>query len=161
MSAPRFDQTDKRILEILQENAKITNAQLSKEIGLSPAPTLERVKKLEANGVIKSYHANLDQHEIGLGVSTFITVTLVGHKKDYINTFVERINQIPEVVECHHITGQGDFMLKVVSADIASYQKLILEVISEIPEIDDMQSTVILSTFKNSKVMPLPEAVSK
>jgi len=83
-------------------------------------------------------------------------VTLVGHKKDYITTFVERINQIPEVVECHHITGQGDFILKVVSADIASYQKLILEVISEIPEIDDMQSTVILSTFKNSKVMPLP-----
>lgn len=161
MSAPRFDQTDKRILEILQENAKITNAQLSKEIGLSPAPTLERVKKLETNGVIKSYHAFLDQQEIGLGVSTFITVTLVGHRKDYINSFVERINQIPEVVECHHITGQGDFMLKVVSADISSYQKLILEVISEIPEIDDMQSTVILSTFKNSKVMPLPEAVSK
>jgi DNA-binding Lrp family transcriptional regulator len=156
MSNYKFDQTDKRILEILQENAKITNAQLSKEIGLSPAPTLERVKKLETNGVIKSYHAQLDQQEIGLGVSTFITVTLVGHKKDYITTFVERINQIPEVVECHHITGQGDFILKVVSADIASYQKLILEVISEIPEIDDMQSTVILSTFKNSKVMPLP-----
>lgn len=161
MSTYKFDHTDKRILEILQENAKITNAQLSKEIGLSPAPTLERVKKLETNGVIKSYHAQLDQHEIGLGVSTFITVTLVGHKKDYIATFVERINEIPEVVECHHITGQGDFMLKVVAADIPSYQKLILEVISEIPEIDDMQSTVILSTFKNSKVMPLPSTVIK
>lgn len=157
MSGYKFDQTDRRILEILQENAKITNAQLSKEIGLSPAPTLERVKKLETNGVIKSYHALLDPKEIGLGVSTFITVTLVGHRKEYIDTFVDRINQIPEVVECHHITGQGDFMLKVVSADITSYQKLILEVISEIPEIDDMQSTVILSTFKSSNVMPLPE----
>lgn len=152
----KFDFIDRRILEILQENAKITNAQLSKEIGLSPAPTLERVKKLENNGVIKSYHAKLDPAEIGLGVSTFITVTLVGHKKDFIARFVERINSIPEVIECHHITGAGDFLLRVVSSDIASYQKLILEVISEIPEIDDMQSTVILSTFKDSKVMPIP-----
>jgi DNA-binding Lrp family transcriptional regulator len=152
----KFDQTDKNILEILQSDAKITNAQLSKEIGLSPAPTLERVKKLENSGVIKSYHALLDQHEIGLGVSTFITVTLQGHRKDFIQKFVDRVASIPEVVECHHITGQGDFMLKVVAADIPSYQKLILETISEIPEIDDMQSTVILSTFKNSKVLPIP-----
>lgn len=161
MSNYKFDQTDKKILEILQDNAKITNAQLSKEIGLSPAPTLERVKKLENIGVIKSYHAQLDQHEIGLGVSTFISVTLVGHKKDYINSFVQRILEVPEIVECHHITGQGDFILKVVAPDIPAYQKLVTEVISEIPEIDDMQSTVILSTFKNSKVMPIPEVLVK
>ncbi|MES2388552.1 MAG: Lrp/AsnC family transcriptional regulator [Bacteroidota bacterium] len=154
----KFDATDRKILEILQENAKITNAQLSKEIGLSPAPTLERVKKLEVAGVIQSYHAKLDPAEIGLGVSTFIQVTLLGHKKDYITSFVKRIKEIPEVVECHHITGHGDFILKVVAADIASYQKLILETISEIPEIDDMQSIVILSTFKDSKIMPIPAA---
>lgn len=156
MSNHRFDATDRKILEILQENAKITNAQLSKEIGLSPAPTLERVKKLENAGVIRSYHARLDPMEIGLGVGTFMKVTLVGHKKDYIESFVRRINEIPEVVECHHVTGQGDFLLKVVSADISTYQKLVLEVISEIPEIDDMQTMVILSTFKDSKVMPIP-----
>ena len=154
----KFDTIDRKILEILQENAKITNAQLSKEIGLSPAPTLERVKKLELAGIITSYHAKLDHQEIGLGVSTFITVTLVGHKKDFIARFVDRINEIPEIVECHHITGAGDFILRVVASDIASYQKLILEVISEIPEIDDMQSTVILSTFKDSKVMPIPNS---
>jgi Lrp/AsnC family transcriptional regulator, leucine-responsive regulatory protein len=153
----KFDQIDRNILDILQSNAKITNAQLSKEIGLSPAPTLERVKKLENQGVIVSYHAKLNLQEIGLGVSTFVQVTLVGHKKDYISRFVERINEIPEVVECHHITGQGDFILKIVSADITSYQKLMLEVISEIPEIDNMQSIIILSTFKDSKVMPIPD----
>jgi Lrp/AsnC family leucine-responsive transcriptional regulator len=152
----KFDQIDRKILDILQANAKITNAQLSKEIGLSPAPTLERVKKLENAGVIKSYHAMLNPQEIGLGVSTFIQVTLVGHRKEFINTFVGRINEIPEVVECHHVTGQGDFLLKVVAANINSYQKLILEVISEIPEIDNLQSIVILSTFKDSKVMPIP-----
>ncbi len=154
----KFDQIDRNILDILQSNAKITNAQLSKEIGLSPAPTLERVKKLENQGVIMSYHAKLNLQEIGLGVSTFVQVTLVGHKKDYISRFVDRINEIPEVVECHHITGQGDFILKIVSADITSYQKLMLEVISEIPEIDNMQSIIILSTFKDSKVMPIPDA---
>ena len=158
MSNYKFDSIDRHILEILQENAKITNAQLSKEIGLSPAPTLERVKKLENADVISSYHAKLNPQEIGLGVSTFITVTLVGHKAEYIERFVKRINEIPEVVECHHITGQGDFMLKVVAQDISSYQKLILEVISEIPEIDDIQSIIILSTFKDSKVMPIPAA---
>lgn len=154
----KFDQIDRNILEILQANAKITNAQLSKEIGLSPAPTLERVKKLENQGVILSYHAKLNHHEIGLGVSTFVQVTLVGHKKEFISRFVNRINEIPEVVECHHITGQGDFILKIVAADIESYQKLMLEVISEIPEIDNMQSIIILSTFKDSKVMPIPAA---
>jgi Lrp/AsnC family leucine-responsive transcriptional regulator len=152
----KFDQIDRNILEILQANAKITNAQLSKEIGLSPAPTLERVKKLENQGVILSYHAKLNLQEIGLGVSTFVQVTLVGHKKEFINRFVGRINEISEVVECHHITGQGDFILKIVAADIESYQKLMLEVISEIPEIDNMQSIIILSTFKDSKVMPIP-----
>jgi DNA-binding Lrp family transcriptional regulator len=115
-------------------------------------------QKIENNNVISSYHAKLNPQEIGLGVSTFITVTLVGHKAEFIDRFVKRINEIPEVVECHHITGQGDFMLKVVAADISSYQKLILEVISEIPEIDDIQSIIILSTFKDSKVMPIPAA---
>jgi DNA-binding Lrp family transcriptional regulator len=156
MSSPLFDPIDRKILSILQDNGKITNAQLSIDVGLSPAPTLERVKKLEKNGVIESYHAHLSKQEIGLGVSTFVHVALVGHRKGIVDDFVRQIIEIPEVVECHHITGQGDFILKVVSKDIASYQKLLVEVINEIPEIDNTQSTVILSTFKESKVMPIP-----
>ena len=155
----KLDKIDKQILGILQHNGKITNAQLSKEVGLSPAPTLERVKKLEQSGVIHSYHAQVDPSKIGLGVSTFIHVTLVSHKKSSINSFVEQINKIDEVVECHHITGQGDFILKVVSTNIEDYQQLMLEVICEIPEIDDLQSTIILSTFKDSKKMPIPNSV--
>jgi Lrp/AsnC family leucine-responsive transcriptional regulator len=152
----KLDQIDRKILEILQANAKITNAQLSKEVGLSPAPTLERVKKLESSGLIQSYHAQLDTHKIGLGVSTFVQVTLVGHKKQYIDAFVEKISHIDEIIECHHITGSGDFILKVIAKDISAYQKLMLERVSEIEEIDSMQSMVILSTFKNSKVLPIP-----
>lgn len=155
----KFDKIDRKILEILQKSAKITNAQLSKDIGLSPAPTLERVKKLENLGVINSYHAKLDISKIGLGVTTFVLVTLSGHNKENIDKFIEEINTIDEVIECHHITGAGDFILKVISKDIPAYQKLMLEKVSDIKVVDNMQSMVVLSTFKDSKVMPIPDSI--
>ena len=151
----KVDNIDKKILEILQSRAKITNAKLSEEIGLSPAPTLERVKKLEQMGIINSYHAKLNIEKIGLGVTTFVLATLNGHNRANIEGFVEAINKIPEVVECHHITGAGDFILKVIAKDIASYQKLMLEKVSDIKQVDNMQSMVVLSTFKDSKVIPM------
>lgn len=151
----KIDEIDKKILEILQSRAKITNAKLSEEIGLSPAPTLERVKKLEQMGIINSYHAKLNTEKIGLGVTTFVLATLNGHNRTNIEGFVEAINKVPEVIECHHITGAGDFILKVVAKDIASYQKLMLEKVSDIPQVDNMQSMVVLSTFKDSKVVPM------
>ena len=152
----KLDKIDRKILEILQADGKITNAQLSKEIGLSPAPTLERVKKLETSGLIKSYHAQLDTQMLGLGVSIFILISLSSHKLNQINTFIEKVNKIPEVIECHHITGSGDFMLKVLTTDIPSYQKLILDKLSQIEEIGNMQSMVVLANYKQSKVMPIP-----
>ena len=153
----KLDPTDRKILEILQSNAKITNANLATKIGLSPAPTLERVKKLENSGVIKSYHAMLNTDTVGLGVSTFVMVSLKGHNKDNIDKFIQSIEEIAEIIECHHITGSGDFILKIISSDISSYQRLMLEKVSNIDVVDNMQSMVILSTFKNSKVMPIPE----
>ena len=152
----KLDQIDRKVLDILQANAKIITPQLSKEIGLSPAPTLERVKKLEQHGIIQSYHAQLDREKVGLGVTTFIQGSLVGHKKDVTDSFVKRVREIPEIIECHHITGSGDFLLKVISKDIASYQKLLLECINEIEEVANTQTMVILSTFKESKVLPIP-----
>jgi Lrp/AsnC family leucine-responsive transcriptional regulator len=154
-TSQKIDATDRKILEILQRNSNITNAQLAKEIGLSPAPTLERVNKLEISGIIKSYHAVVDPASVGLGVSTFVMVTLKGHNKENINKFISEINGIDEVVECHHITGAGDFILKVVSADITSYQQLMLDKVSNIEVVDSLQSIVILSTFKNSKSLPI------
>lgn len=153
---PKFDPTDLKILEILQTNSNITNAQLAQEIGLSPAPTLERVKKLENAGVIKSYHAVIDHASVGLGVSTFVMVTIKGHNRDNIDKFIKAISDIKEVVECHHVTGQADFIMRVVCSDIPAYQKLMLEKVSNIEVVDGMQSMVILSTFKESKVIPIP-----
>ncbi len=151
----KLDAIDRKILELLQANSNITNAQLAQEVGLSPAPTLERVKKLETQGVIKSYHAVVDMASVGLGVCTFVTVSLKGHNKDNIAKFIKAISDIPEVVECHHVTGQADFILKVVAPDIPAYQNLMLEKVTNIEVVDNMQSTVILSTFKDSRVLPI------
>jgi DNA-binding Lrp family transcriptional regulator len=156
-TSPKLDKVDRKILEILQRNAKITNAQLSKEIGLSPAPTLERVKKLEQSGVIDSYHAKLNTAKIGLGISTFVQIKLTAHDKESIRTFIEAINKIEEVIECHHVTGSSDFILRVIAKDIASYQQLMLDKVNEVPVVDSLQSLVILSTFKDSKTLPVPE----
>lgn len=151
----KLDDIDRNILKILQSNAKITNARLAGEIGLSPAPTLERVKKLEKNGIIKSYHATLDEHLMGLKVSTFVLVTLRRHNKENIGQFLDAIQKVDEVIQCYHITGSGDLLLKIVTRDIASYQQLILDKISEIKVVDNLQSMVILSTLKNSHSLPL------
>lgn len=156
MSINKLDQIDHKLLEILQSNGKITNAQLSKDVGLSPAPTLERVKKLEQSGIIKSYHAQIEREKVGLGVMTFVQVTLSGHRKSITEAFVKRISEIPEIIECHHVTGSCDFLLKVIAKDISSYQKLIMDSINEIEEVANTQTMVILSTFKESKVLPIP-----
>ncbi len=153
-STVKLDKIDLKILEILQSNAKITNAQLSIDIGLSPAPTLERVKKLETQGYIKSYHAKLDSAKLGIGVTTFVMASLKAHSKQHIEQFVSEISKIDEVIECHHVTGSGDFMLKVVSKDISTYQQLMLEEVSDIGGIANLQSLIILSTFKDSKILP-------
>jgi DNA-binding Lrp family transcriptional regulator len=152
----KFDSIDLKILETLQANSNITNAQLAQDIGLSPAPTLERVKKLENSGVIKSYHAVIDHASVGLGVSTFVQVSLKGHNKENIEKFTAAIANIKEIVECHHVTGQADFILRIVCSDIPAYQKLMLEKVSNIEVVDGMQSMVILSTLKESKVIPIP-----
>ena len=151
----RLDKIDKKILIILQRNAKITNSKLSKEIGLSPAPTLERVRKLESNGIISGYHAKLDKSKLGLGVSTFVMVSLKVHNKKNLLSFLDKIKDLENVVECHHITGSADFILKVVAENIESYQDLMLEKINEIDVADSFQSLVILSTFKDNKVIPI------
>lgn len=154
----KLDPIDRKILELLQANSNITNAQLAQEIGLSAAPTLERVKKLEIAGIIRSYHAVVDPASVGLGVSTFVMATLKGHNKENIAKFVNAIAEIKEIVECHHVTGSADFILKIVCTDIPSYQNLMLEKVTNIEVVDNLQSMVILSTLKDTKQIPIPEA---
>src|SRR5690606_945593 len=100
----QLDKLDLKILRLLQENGRITNLQLSTNIGLSPAPTLERVRKLENSGYIKSYHALVDEEKLGLGIKSFIQVSLDFHTHNAIPEVVEAVKAIPEVTECHHVT---------------------------------------------------------
>ncbi len=153
--AAELDKIDLQILRILQENGRITNLQLSNEIGLSPAPTLERVRKLENSHYIKSYHALVDEEKLGLGIKTFIQVSLDFHKSNTIQTFLEEIQKIKEITECHHVTGQCDFLLKVYVRDIKSYEKLIMEKISAINVVKTFHTMMIMSTNKKEPTVPL------
>jgi Lrp/AsnC family leucine-responsive transcriptional regulator len=153
VSPLKLDAIDKKILEILQKDGNITNAQLAKDVGLSPAPTLERVKKLEQSGIIKGYHAKLDEQIIGLGVTTFVLISLSSHKINQITTFVDKITKLDEVVECHHITGSGDFLVKILIEDIPAYHKLILEKLSQIEEIGNMSSMIVLASHKPDAIL--------
>ncbi len=153
--AAELDKIDLQILKILQENGRITNLQLSNEIGLSPAPTLERVRKLENAEYIKSYHALVDEEKLGLGIKTFIQVSLDFHKNNTIQVFLDEIKNIKEVTECHHVTGQCDFLLKVYVSNIKAYEQLIMEKISRIPVVKTFQTMMIMSTSKKEPIVPL------
>ena len=150
----KLDKIDLKILRILQENSKITNLDLSKKIGLSPAPTLERVKKLEVSNVIESYHAKINPQSIGLNVKTFVLVSLAWQKENALNNFLEKIRQIEEITECYIITGEADFLIKIVCKDIPTYEQLLFKTLSQIEEIERLKTLMTLSTVKDSKIMP-------
>jgi Lrp/AsnC family transcriptional regulator, leucine-responsive regulatory protein len=150
----KLDKLDHKILRILQDNSKITNLDLSKQIGLSPAPTLERVKKLEQSGVIESYHAQVNPQTVGLNVKTFVLVSLAWQKNNALNNFLEKIKGIEEIVECYIITGEADFIMKIVSRDIPSYEQLLFKTLSQIEEIERVKTLMTLSTVKDTKVLP-------
>jgi Lrp/AsnC family leucine-responsive transcriptional regulator len=150
-----LDKTDLKILKILQDNAKITNLQLSAEIGLSPAPTLERVKKLENAKLIKGYFTQLDYEALGIGISAIIQITLTRQVENAISNFKKEINKIPEIMECYQVTGNADYVLIVMLKDIRDFESLISQKLSKMEEIGQMQTMVVLSKPKDSKVIPI------
>jgi len=150
----KLDKLDLSILKRLQVNGKITNLQLSKDIGLSPAPTLERVKKLETNKFIQSYHALVDEAKLELGISAFMQISLIRQKDNAITNFIHKINEIEEVLECYNVTGQADYLLKIMVKDIAAFDVLVKDKLSNIQEIRNMHSMIVISKDKNSKVLP-------
>ncbi len=145
----RLDQTDIRILQILQENGRITNTELAKQIGISPPPTLERVKRLEKNGIIRKYATLLASEKIGINTHTVVEVKLTRHGKDAVTEFIAAVQKVREIMECHHVTGDADFLLKIAVKDIPAYERLVLNTLTELPHVQNLKSMVILSTVKN------------
>lgn len=154
MSDYKMDKIDLKILKLLQQNSKITNLDLSKRIGLSPAPTLERVKKLEQSGIIQSYHAKVDSTAMGLNVKTFVLVSLAWQKPNALDNFIEKVKAIQEITECYIITGDADFLLKIVCKDIPTYEKLLFKTLSQIEEIERLKTLMTLSKVKKEKILP-------
>jgi Lrp/AsnC family transcriptional regulator, leucine-responsive regulatory protein len=150
----KIDSVDLKILRILQDNSKVTNLDLSRRVGLSPAPTLERVKKLETTGIIESYHAKVNPSSIGLNVKTFVLVNLAWKKENALNNFLSKIQEIEEIVECFIITGEADFMMKIICKDIPTYEQLLFKTLSQIEEIERLKTLMTLSTVKDSKTLP-------
>jgi Lrp/AsnC family leucine-responsive transcriptional regulator len=150
-----LDKIDFQILKLLQENGRITNLQLSTEIGLSPAPTLERVRKLEQSGMVKSYHAIVDEEKLGFGIKAFMLVNITSHQSDYMSKFTEQVNQIEEIVECYHITGSSDFMLKIMVKSIKDYESLVVNRIAKIEQMRNLKTMMIMSTVKDTHYVPL------
>lgn len=150
----KLDKIDLKILKILQTNSKITNLELSKRIGLSPAPTLERVKKLETTGIIQSYHANVSAAKLGLNVQTYVLVNLAWQKEKALDNFIAKMKDMEEIIECYIITGEADVLLKIVCKDIPSYETMLFKTLSQIEEIERLKTLMTLSTVKNSPVLP-------
>lgn len=154
MSA-KIDSIDLKILQKLQEDGRKTNLQLSQEIGLSPAPTLERVKKLEKNKIIRSYHAVVNEDILGIGINAIVQVSVSHQMKGSLNQFKDSIMKFSEVTECLQVTGSFDYQLRVKVKDIDAFNTFIQTKMSEIGVIRQMQTFVILSTVKNAKVLPI------
>ena len=149
-----LDKTDRQILDILQENGRISNAELARQINMSPPPTLERVKKLERKGIIQNYVALADPAKLGLNCFTYVEVTLVRHGREGVERFISAITALDEVMECHHITGGADFLLKVANQDIPDYENFVLHKLTAIPEVQHLKTMVVLSTLKHETKMP-------
>jgi len=144
-----LDQKDRQLIDELQANSRITNAELAKRVRLSPSSTLERVKKLEASGLIEKYITVLNARKAGYSCFTFVEVKLARHGETPVENFFKSIETMPEILECHHITGEADFLLKVATKDISAYEELILHQLSALPNVQNMKTSVVLSTFKN------------
>ncbi len=153
----KLDRIDQTILTILQENGRITNAELASRVGISPPATLERVRRLERNGVIRRYVALLDPRKLGHDVMALVAVTLAVHQLSSVDPFMQRIRELPEVLECYHITGEEDFLLKVYAPDIETYEAFVLNKLSRIPGINKIKTSFVLSTVKYQTAFQLPD----
>lgn len=144
----QLDQIDSAILDRLQARAKLTNVQLAQEIGLSPAATLERVRKLEHQGVIKGYYANIDHKKLSLSTCVMMQVTLQPLTKKNAMAFREAVRQMPEVTACYQVVGDASFFLKVMAVDMPAYQRLITHRFGDIPGVQRVKSFVVTDIVK-------------
>ncbi|MUV04424.1 winged helix-turn-helix transcriptional regulator [Flavobacterium rakeshii] len=145
-----LDETDLKLLKILHENSSYTTKELAQMVNLSPSPVFERVKKLEKNGYIKKYIAILDAEKLNQGFAVFTNIKLKQHDRSIGHKFVEDIMNIEEVIECYNISGDYDFLLKVIVRDMKHYQDFVFNKLGSVKSIGSTHSMFVMSEIKNS-----------
>jgi Lrp/AsnC family leucine-responsive transcriptional regulator len=152
-----LDTTDFRILKSLQQDASLTNVELAGKVNLSPSPTLSRVKKLEADGVISSYVALVNPHALGLKVNVFVRVSLEKQEAAALEQFEKAVSHFDEVMEVYLMTGDEDYLLRIVVPDIQALERFILENLTRIPGIKNIKSSFALKQVKYKTALPIPD----
>jgi Lrp/AsnC family leucine-responsive transcriptional regulator len=150
-----MDQTDLKILRLLQRDAHMTAEALGRAVGLSPSPCLRRIRALEKAGILTGYVALVDQKQVGLPVSVFISVKLERQREEELDAFEAAVTQWPEVVEAYLMTGQQDFLLRVVVADLDAYERFLKTRLTRLDGVAAIQSSFALGQVKHTNVLPL------
>jgi DNA-binding Lrp family transcriptional regulator len=151
----RLDAIDRRILKALQRDGRLQNVDLAKEVGLSPSPCLRRVRLLEEAGVIERYVAVLNPAKIGKGLSVFARVWLKGQDADTVDHFTEAVQLLPQVVECHLMAGDCDFLLRVVAADLDDYRQFLKNHLTRIQGVQSVKTDVPMQRVKLTSALPV------
>ncbi|WNK00036.1 Lrp/AsnC family transcriptional regulator [Thalassospiraceae bacterium LMO-JJ14] len=150
-----LDEIDQKILAALQANARLSNVELANSAGLSPSPCLRRVRALEDEGVIKGYAALVDQEAVGLPVSVFVMVSLERQVEQALEIFEERVRALPEVMECYLMTGDSDYLLRVVTRDLQAYERFLMHQLTKFPGVSSIKSSFALKQVVYRTALPI------
>lgn len=155
LSSELLDETDLRILRAVQDDGRLSNARLAEKLFLSETPCWRRLKRLEADGYIAGYQANLDRHKLGYGVVAFVQVTLGNHAGDTPLLFEQRVAEMPEVLSCHNVSGDCDYMMQIVAVDLDAYGCFVRDRLRRLPGVTAIRSNLSLQEVKSSSALPL------
>ena len=151
----RIDQFDRKILALLQADARLTNNDLSERVNLSPSQCSRRRQRLEDDGLIKGYRAVLDRDRLGFSLVNVISVTLATHNRDNARRFADLLTRLPEVQEAHALTGEMDYILKVVTPDLKSLAEFVNDVLLPHESVQHVKTAIVLETLKETSSLPL------
>lgn len=155
MTKYKIDEIDRKILGALQADAHTTSEKLSELVGLSPSPCARRVRNLEAAGIIKGYVAVLDQVKVELPISVFASIKLERQREDELDRFASAVQRWPEIVECYLMTGQRDYLLRIVVKDLEAYEHFLKRTLTKLEGVASIESSFALGQVKHSQTLPL------
>lgn len=150
-----LDRTDRRILALLQEDADRSVAEIGEAVGLSQTPCWKRIKRLEASGLIERRVALLDAAALGLGLTGYVMVKTAQHDDAWLRDFTRAVELIPEIVECHRMAGDVDYLLKIVTTDIRGYDAIYKRLVAQVP-LRDVTAVFSMETVKRTTALPIP-----